>query len=679
MKNLPDKQYLVSKVGKKKDLPKLKRTSAEIISLYADDGVDFGGGGTSDFNELDNRPKYNGKPMTGETDVVSGGGAISGHGVPTKDTEGTLGQTYIDLDTNKYYVLDKIDSGVYYWSNVDTESVVDTKKYAELQYYSVFSVEYSVQWAENCEVSVVDVEKYEAWCSEHPNHWGDEYNFDYQSAGNYWQYNGGMGEPVVIPAEDMESTTGISATVTAGSEWAYFAVRKTVNVDKDSEIKTVDIIGQKQLDALGVEEKLGDIIGIGPDEITINKQAVYSCWLDGNTITTIPNNFLRECNNLIRVGNIDDKTGQILYLGNVTKIGDYFLSNCASLESSSSFVFRIDFGDTLCVVGDNFFSNVSSFNVSQIFIDGSVEFGDSCLSNIPSTGELILYSVKGLGSAFCLSSQFSTIRINASDWVTIPDNFCSSCSNLTSFAGVNYGSTVDFGSVKSIGFNFLSNCSKFNSDLIFPSVTTISHHFLSGDSVFNSALRLPSCVSIGMHFLASCKSYSKTLSLPVCVSVGDYFLYNTDMYPYSTSPFRVELPNLGSITPYFMRFGNVTELFVDNSQIDFSKVSSQKNYVMSTNSVSGQMYAGITITGKGAKPIKDYFPNVSSGQYLRKINLGPNEGSVINTGTSAPTVDTYGEVGTLCSCVISGTGHIYICTNVSTGQTPVQYTWTQLI
>lgn len=34
--------------------------------------LDPGGGGTSDFNELDNRPMYNGEPMTGETNIPQG-------------------------------------------------------------------------------------------------------------------------------------------------------------------------------------------------------------------------------------------------------------------------------------------------------------------------------------------------------------------------------------------------------------------------------------------------------------------------------------------------------------------------------------------------------------------------------------------------------------------------------
>lgn len=48
---------------------------------------------------------------------------------------------------------------------------------------------------------------------------------------------------------------------------------------------------------------------------------------------------------------------------------------------------------------------------------------------------------------------------------------------------------------------------------------------------------------------------------------------------------------------------------------------------------------------------------------------------IINGGTTAPTTSTVGTVGTLCSTVESGTGHLYICTS-DTGGT---YTWQALI
>lgn len=54
---------------------------------------------------------------------------------------------------------------------------------------------------------------------------------------------------------------------------------------------------------------------------------------------------------------------------------------------------------------------------------------------------------------------------------------------------------------------------------------------------------------------------------------------------------------------------------------------------------------------------------------------GQLDNAIINGGTIAPTTATVGSVGTLYSCVESGTAHLYSCTDVS-GST---YTWSQLI
>lgn len=57
------------------------------------------------------------------------------------------------------------------------------------------------------------------------------------------------------------------------------------------------------------------------------------------------------------------------------------------------------------------------------------------------------------------------------------------------------------------------------------------------------------------------------------------------------------------------------------------------------------------------------------------VNLGQLNGRILNGGTTAPTTATVGAVGQLYSCVNSGTGELYICTD-DTGGT---YTWTKLV
>lgn len=68
-KNIPDTSFYVKAVKK----PKKGTLAKQSVVMYVPDGVKFpaegGGGGTSDFNELEHRPKYNGSPMTGSTNI----------------------------------------------------------------------------------------------------------------------------------------------------------------------------------------------------------------------------------------------------------------------------------------------------------------------------------------------------------------------------------------------------------------------------------------------------------------------------------------------------------------------------------------------------------------------------------------------------------------------------------
>lgn len=75
--------------------------------------------------------------------------------------------------------------------------------------------------------------------------------------------------------------------------------------------------------------------------------------------------------------------------------------------------------------------------------------------------------------------------------------------------------------------------------------------------------------------------------------------------------------------------------------------------------------------------------NLTSSTYT-KLPLSAKQGyvlkglidsAIINGGTTAPTTATVGSVGTLYSCVNSGTPEIYMCSEVS-GST---YTWTKII
>ena len=87
-----------------------------------------GGGGTSDFDQLSNRPKYNGVTMTSETDIPEvidvNEYIIQNAGTPTTSTEGTVGQLLEDTTNGKLYICTAVTPGTdpdpdtYTWSEV---------------------------------------------------------------------------------------------------------------------------------------------------------------------------------------------------------------------------------------------------------------------------------------------------------------------------------------------------------------------------------------------------------------------------------------------------------------------------------------------------------------------------------------------------------------------------------
>ena len=95
--------------------------------------VSGGGSGTSDFDQLSNRPKYNGTTMSSTTNIPEvkdvNDYAIKGAGAPTTSTEGTVGLIYEDTTNGKLYQCTAVTPGTdpdpdtYTWSEVGGSSV----------------------------------------------------------------------------------------------------------------------------------------------------------------------------------------------------------------------------------------------------------------------------------------------------------------------------------------------------------------------------------------------------------------------------------------------------------------------------------------------------------------------------------------------------------------------------
>lgn len=61
--------YLAKIAGQDVTIPEAPESRIESYLAYIAENGGGGGGGTSNFNQLSNRPKYNGVTMTGDTNI----------------------------------------------------------------------------------------------------------------------------------------------------------------------------------------------------------------------------------------------------------------------------------------------------------------------------------------------------------------------------------------------------------------------------------------------------------------------------------------------------------------------------------------------------------------------------------------------------------------------------------
>ena len=81
-------QYLADIAGQDVELPaEPKSREEQYLAYIAENGGGGGGGGTSNFNQLSNRPKYNGTTMTGNTNIPEVKTYTAGTGLSLTGTE----------------------------------------------------------------------------------------------------------------------------------------------------------------------------------------------------------------------------------------------------------------------------------------------------------------------------------------------------------------------------------------------------------------------------------------------------------------------------------------------------------------------------------------------------------------------------------------------------------------
>lgn len=95
--------YLAKAAGMDVTIPEKPESRLEQYLDAIAEGGGGGGGGTSDFNELENRPKYNGTAMTGETDIPIAPTVVQTTGTSTTDVmsqNATTSMVFGDPGTN---------------------------------------------------------------------------------------------------------------------------------------------------------------------------------------------------------------------------------------------------------------------------------------------------------------------------------------------------------------------------------------------------------------------------------------------------------------------------------------------------------------------------------------------------------------------------------------------------
>ena len=524
---LPDSSIVVKKVIKYADTD---RPSATSVDMYLGEGVDIGGGT---------------------------GGAIVGKGKPTRKTKAELGQTYLDEDSNEYYVLNSINGNQYLWQKIDIEEYLSAEKYGEIDYYSIWEESYGLQWGQNVVLNRVDSTKYEKWLADNPgvmSQWGSTVNFDYRNEIEpYWQVWADTGQ-IMIPADEIYETTGLELEIEDPSmSWAYCSVEKTVTVDKESEIKTIDIFGQSQINALSNPTDMGNFIELGEKGITINSRAVYKVRIDISKIDTFPDYFLAYCKNLVRLDNIDDPDTEYcnLNFNSGIEVGSYFLHKCCSLNYSN---LTLQFQNAK--IGDYFMYQMYDDESGDTIVAEKIYFymwnggiiGESFLSNNRGyTGQIVIgvHSELSIGRYFCGGNE-RVSSIEASMVENIPNqyldnNYVASITlnntNITkqigySFLGScqNFNQNLDFRDLETIGDGFMENCTGFNSSISMPSVRSIGSSFMYSNTAFTQYLELPSLVKVGSSFMADCTNFSQSISFPslLIVDFGN-FMYNCNL------------------------------------------------------------------------------------------------------------------------------------------------------
>lgn len=614
-----------------------------------------GGGGTSDFNNLDNRPKYNGSEMDGNTNI------------PEVKTY-TAGENISISEDNVISVTSEDEPSFDY-------------KVAELDYYSVWTKTLGAKNVVDCTVNSVDETKWNAWVEANPGVYTNNQQYFYWSDWEgCWKtsISGPMWMELRLSDEDMTNVVGINFTKTGSNP--QMTISEIVDVDKSSQVNTVNVVGSIQWKKLGDNSEDGDFVGLGDNsDITVNKLAVKSLFARNN-VPFHPDYFLANCANLTDIGILNDYEGSLTRdeVGNFafvnTKVGQHWLANCQQLNPGaySGGALLLQFVDS--VIGDDFLISASISNEFGMFslIGGGSEIGDrfmhlaSSFLGYVDVGSLV---VKSLGTQAFYDTHFRSLRFVShflSRLDKIPDYFCQAAYGITEIDGEINGPTE-------IGNGFFSGATSLNTPIVSRTIEKIGDNFLYGASSFNSLINMPLLENIGDNFMNFASAFTQNIEFPSLKQFGtNFMIYSGDSTTYRT----IKFPNLLAFnrsSSFFEGGVGRIEFGQKNVSIVGEDTDSFQPSLGSYNDTSAMITNGVVIAGPGREVILSMFNTAPSAGYRNLVDgYGDSPEVLVMNGT--PTTSTVGMLGQLY--VDKDTNKVYICSAID--ETIPSYTWTSL-
>lgn len=268
-------------------------------------------------------------------------------------------------------------------------------------------------------------------------------------------------------------------------------------------LETFDFSSVRSIGNLGViNTKLTEIHFNGSENISLGAQSIRN-----NKVLTVIDG-LQNVKNFTNGNIFSDNTALLeLRLDNLELCdGNNFVNNCSSLHTfyAPKFATKVEYGtfdgckaltnltidwENITTIKGNAFANCTSLTSDKIDISHVIEF----------TG----------GSHFSGCTSLTSLTLNPSI-ISIPENFCFNCTNLSS---------INLSNIVSIGKYSFKNCTSLTS-IDVQNVTTCVNNSFNGCKGLTT-IDMPNATTIGEGTFNGCTALT-SVNIPNCTNVGGW-------------------------------------------------------------------------------------------------------------------------------------------------------------